>query len=131
MCRSKHDAERFYAKPIVPWDGEYPLSDYCDKYFFDEGGLAEYIDDMIAEGVELESIRLVPCDRHTPRHFDVNEFLCDDLGEDGDVDGSDIEPIVNEWIKKNAPQLWHPKEKCRLDPVAVAKSLNINPQNNQ
>ena len=39
----------------------------------------------------------------------MNEFLCDDLPEDGDgeVDADDIDATVNKWIADHAPFSWN------------------------
>lgn len=112
-CRDKHDDERFAAMEEVDWDGETPVCTWgSDKFFFDAESITDWIDDD--EERSLEKLQLVLCKKHKPREFEVGEFLCDDLGEEGsDALGPtvEIDAIVNKWIAENAPTMWDPTNK--------------------
>lgn len=98
-CRAKKSAEKWHAKPEVIWDGEWPIALHdSDKYFFDESDLLDYLHNELVEGTTVDDleIRLTSCRPNTPRHFEINEWCCDLLGED-DHEVSDSESI-NERI---------------------------------
>ena len=91
-CRAKLDHERWYAKPEVDWNGEWPiaLAD-GDQYFFGEEALLDYIyEDADADDIEeiVSTLRLTSCSPNKPSHFDVNEYCCDQLGEIGTLSWS-------------------------------------------
>ena len=95
-CRNKKAAEKWFAKPEVIWDGEFPIACHnSDEYFFDGGSLLDHIHDRLVddEAVEdvLDSLRLTSCKPNRPRTFEVNEWCGDELAEDGEV--SDVDSI--------------------------------------
>lgn len=104
-CRSRKESERWYAKPEVQWDGEWPIGEYgSDKYFFTDSDLLDYIDENI-EDVEsiddvVNSLRLTSCHQNKPREFEINEWVNDDLGEDSDgvSDADSIDERINAII---------------------------------
>jgi hypothetical protein len=85
-----------------------------DRYYFDADAVLEMIEDHIAEGGTLEDIRLVVCEPSTPRHFEMADFLGDDLPEDFDAgkDFAEIDEVVNDWIRARTPFSWHPGKKA-------------------
>lgn len=104
-CHAKKDKKRWLALPEVAWDGVTPLVLHDDdRYFFDESDLCDYLEEE--EGRRLKDLRFVICVPVPHPRFDVNDFLGDSLPEDGEVDGKDIEKIVNDWIEANAPKTW-------------------------
>lgn len=125
-CRSKRVAkkwEELYAK-AVEWDGKtYPIfSDSHDRYFFDEDELSDFlydnslppdIDERLVPLLKKSAIEIAAecrfrlCTPNNGRSFDMNEFLCDDLAEDHEVDAREVEQVVNDWIKENAPFSWN------------------------
>lgn len=104
-CRARKEAERWYAKPEVQWDGEWPIAEYeSNKYFFTDSDLLDYIDENI-EDVEtiddvVNSLRLTSCHQNKPRLFEINEWVNDDLGEDSDgvSDADSIDDRINAII---------------------------------
>ena len=100
-CRAKKDHDRWYSKPEVDWDGEWPIAEHnTDKYFFTDSDLLDYIEENYedAESIDdvLNSLRLTSCHQCKPRTFDVNEWLCDDLPDDGEVnDAGSIDDRIN------------------------------------
>ncbi len=106
-CREKKTTERWLALPELAWDGDFPICIWdSDTYFFDIETLEQYADDLLADGGKVEDIRLSPCRKNKPREFEVNDYLSDDLAEDDDLDGEDIDKIVNDWIAANVPALY-------------------------
>lgn len=125
-CRTKQEAERWkerYSKAIE-WTGvDYPIySESDERYFWDEDELFEWIDDQVVTMAGLAELteviepltaldvvsagRFVSCSPNNGRSFEMNEFLCDDLAEDDEVDADDIDRIVNDWIAEHAPYSW-------------------------
>jgi hypothetical protein len=114
-CRRRRDDERWAKLERVDWDGESPLCEYDgDRCYFDADAVLEMIEDRIAEGGTLEDIRLVVCEPSTPRHFEMADFLGDDLPEDFDAgkDFAEIDEVVNDWIRARTPFSWHPGKKA-------------------
>ncbi len=100
-CRAKRDHERWYSKPEVLWDGTWPIADHSsDKYFFNDSDLLDYIDENIEDVDSIDdvvnSLRLTSCHQNKPRTFEVNEWCCDDLSDDGEVaDADSIDERIN------------------------------------
>lgn len=124
-CRTKKDSAKWfelYAK-AESWDGEtWPLySDTMDRMYWDyelideiEAQISEVSDevrdilDLPAVSAEtiIPQLRLRFCTPNEGRHFEMNEFLCDDLAEDETLEADDIDKIVNDWITARAPLSW-------------------------
>lgn len=103
----KHEKHPYDGGPVVEYDG--------DRYYFDDGSLHDDILEWLADGCTVESLRFVMCGPEPPPEFAINEFLCDHLPEDMDVDGKEIDKIVNDWIKANVPPVYFPDGRC-VDP---------------
>ena len=105
-CRAKKSRDRWYAMPEVPWDGAWPLyDDSSDKYFWDESDLLDFIDEREHDDLSIEylveSLRLSSCHQNKPRTFDINEWCCDDLPDDGEISDADsIDERVNAIISE-------------------------------
>ena len=103
-CRAAKDAERWYAKPEVIWDGEWPIAtDDSDRYFFDSDALIEHICEVYTESESIDDIaellRLTSCSPNKPPHFGINQWCCDVLGEDRDIDDDEsIDDRINAII---------------------------------
>ena len=130
-CRCKLAAERHFAKPVVEWEGEYPVAvDDDDRFLFDEESLAEYLVEHVEDGGDVGDVWLVPCEPNTLRTFEVVDFWSDDLGKDGADhvnanDAAEIEQAVAEWAAANLPKLWYPKSEVRYDARQVAAALGV------
>ncbi len=109
-CRDRERDKRWNAKPAVNWDGEFPIGLWdSDRYFFNEEELIEYafdldeLEDDPAECVDrtdvesvIEHLKLTSCTANQVRHFEVNDYCCDELAEDGEVvDAEQIDSQVN------------------------------------
>ena len=115
-CRHKKDHERWYAKEEVIWDGQYPIGIWNDdKFFWDEDDLLDYLVEMQDEDVgndnescldQLDNLWLTSCHPNNGRDFEMTEYLCDELGEDGSIDDEEINKTVNDWIMAHAPFSW-------------------------
>lgn len=105
-CREKQSSATWYAKPEVEWDGEWPLAlADGDNFFFSEDALIDYIQETYEEGASLDSVasslRLTSCKPNRPRSFNVTDWLCDDLPEDGEVsDAESIDERINEILSE-------------------------------
>lgn len=109
-CRRKRADERWfksYAEKAVPWDGVTPLySDASDRYFWDDGDLGDHIGDP--PELSVDDLRLILCEPNKGRSFDMADWLSDDLPEDSNLDTTEIDRIVNDWIAAHAPYSWCP-----------------------
>lgn len=96
-CRDKIAYDKWQAKPEVIWDGEWPIALHdSDRYFFSADDLLDYIDEVNEDGYFSESLRLTSCRANTPRTFEVNEWVGDDLYEDGEIlDADSIDDRIN------------------------------------
>lgn len=104
-CRANKSAEKWYAKPEVIWDGEWPIAtDDSDRYFFDESALIDHIQSVFDEATPInditESLRLTSCSPNKPPYFEINDWCCDVLGEDSDgvADSKSIDDRINAII---------------------------------
>lgn len=113
-CQQKQDHEKWYAKPEIEWNGEYPIAIWnCDQYFFNEDDLMDYLvalhpdhesdENDVDYLTVLDSLWLTTCEPNNGRDFCMSEYLCDDLAEDDSLDDKEINKTVNDWIEKHAP----------------------------
>lgn len=101
-CQSMIVRDKWHAKPETEWDGQWPLFDHSsDQYFMDAGDLADYLHELtVSEGHSvhdlIESLRLSSCHVNKPRSFEINEWCCDDLSDDGEIaDADSIDDRIN------------------------------------
>lgn len=109
-CLDRMAAEEWAARPAVEWNGEFPIAIHDDdRYFFDAESLLEYLRGDLdgTTGRRVEDFRWTTCRPNKPRYFDIDDFLCDDLASDEIVDSSDINKVVNDWIKANVPTMYY------------------------
>lgn len=124
-CRTRNEAtkwEALYAK-AVKWDGsEWPIySESQDRYFWNAEELHDWFEEQCATpDVDPRLIDLIMkpkdlliaeaqfrlCSPNMGHPFEMNEFLCDVLAEDQEVDSHEIDKVVNDWIVANAPYSW-------------------------
>jgi hypothetical protein len=94
----------------VEWDGKTPLySETKDRYYFDAESIhadLDLNDDQEPDVEAVAKLRLILCEPNNGRYFDMDDYLCDDLGEDIELDCEDINRVVNDWIKAHAPFSW-------------------------
>ncbi len=116
----------------VEWDGKYPIADWArDAYFWGEDDLIEHIHEIAEEYGDttadvLDEMWLTTCIPNNGRHFEMAEYLCDELPEDGTLDDEDINRTVNEWIDNHAPFSWNMSGKrLKIDDVrkVIARRL--------
>ena len=99
--------DKFLAEKGVDWNGELPVAqDDGDKFFFDADSLDDYVQMHLAEGNDIDTLRLRLCEPENGPHFEMNEFLQDLFPEDGEVDSKEIDDAVNKWIESHAPFCW-------------------------
>lgn len=126
-CRAKRDHESWYAKPEVDWDGEWPiaLAD-GDQYFFNEDDLRDYLyaDRTFHEIDEAaESLRLTSCHPNKPSYFEVNDYCCDELGEDQEVpDAGSIDKRINAILDEIGTLSWSANS-VRLNVRQILKAI--------
>ncbi len=116
-CQAKIDMEKFYALPMVEWDGTTPVCTFDDdKFFFSDGEVLDYLADL---DEETDEVRLVLC---KPGKLSCvsEDYWCDDLPEDGELPDEVATKLaeLNEAIK-NAPTVcWCPgKQRINLEPL--------------
>jgi hypothetical protein len=120
-CRRRKDDERWAAVEKVAWDGVTPLCEWDgDRFFFDDGAVADYVADRLADGVAIEEIHLVLCERDTPRSFDMADFQSDYLAREWDCGRhfDEIDKVVNDWIAAHMPPMWIPSGPA-IDPASL------------
>lgn len=108
-CIARGHRERYLAKEEAEWDGDTPIVIDGDRYFFDAGSLEDELRDRCYENggpIRLEDIEFELCRPMQMRWFSMADFLCDDLPDNWDEDCSEIDGIVNDWIKKNMGGIW-------------------------
>lgn len=120
-CREKHEYERWFAKEPIEWDGEFPVALWDDdRFFFDADELGFYLEEY---ELELEYLWLTTCEPNNGRHFEMSEYLCDELPEEFDLDDKEINETVNKWISGHAPFSFYVTGK-RLSIESVKRKLN-------
>ena len=112
-CQKKKDRDKWLSKEIKDWDGEEPLN-VDDKYFFSIDDVYDYLADIFPslEAIDLESLEFEICEPTVSPGFDMNEFLCDVVAEDGEafLDADEINKAVNGWIDERSPFSWTPSK---------------------
>jgi hypothetical protein len=97
-------------KPKFEWDGSLPLCVWeGDRYFWSDEDVTYWLDDLMDDDPNLrpEDVRLVLCEPCKVRGFEMGDYLSDDLPEDDDTDFSEIDRVVNDWIKANVPASYY------------------------
>ena len=110
-CRNKADDARFESMKKEVWDGKTPLILYDgDDYFFDWDSIVDYCEE---QETTLEKLRLLLCEPVYAYEIDPNDYYCDELPEDGEVD-SELRSMFNElnkYIRENEIILsWKPSD---------------------
>lgn len=124
-CHDRHEREQWLALPRVG-EWEFPLvtGDVC-QYIFDESSLIDVLldklsmtwDDWEAHVADngpqaaidaIQSLMLACCERSYPPCIEIREHLSNWLPEDSDFDTSEIDRQINDWLDKNAPEVWMP-----------------------
>ena len=125
-CIAKERTEKYYAMPMVEWDGVTPVCTFDDdRYFFDEGEVLDWMADLKHNAAEGESVevQLVLCD---PGHLHLLEqdVWCDDLPEDGELPGEVLEKLdeLNKALSEAPTVCWWPG-KQRIDVDALWAQL--------
>jgi hypothetical protein len=122
-CQAKLDTEKYYALPMVEWDGITPVCVFDDdRFFFDEDGLLDFMmecrDDARAQGCEPE-VQIVLCEPGKLHLVDADNW-CDDLPEDGELPDEVATKLeeLNDAIR-NAPTFswWAGKQRINLAPL--------------
>ena len=106
-CSNAEDDRKFAALPRVEWDGEFPIANRGEKFFFDDESVNEYAHEIAENGGTLEDLKFVVCVPNKPRVFEAPEFWSDDIHEN-DVcpPAGELEAIVGEWAEANLPTMW-------------------------
>ena len=124
-CWQKEVCKRFEKLEAKPYDGSVVVTYDDDRYFFEEDELLEWLADTIeGEGGNTDDVMLVFAESRQPswRHS-VSELVCDDLDPDSEWDTSEIDGIIAEWVKANAPTVYFPT-KVRVDAASVMALVN-------
>jgi len=116
-CQAKASMEKYYALPMVEWDGVTPVCTFDDdRYFFSE---EEVLDWMADQDPETAEVRLVLCEPGRLGYVSEDNWA-DDLPEDGELPGAVQMALdaLNEAIK-NAPTVcwWAGKQRINVEPL--------------
>ena len=115
-CQAKIDMEKFYALPMVEWDGTTPVCTFDDDHFFFSD--SELLDWMADQEQEAE-LRIVLCEPGRLSYVSEDHW-CDDLPDDGELPDEVAAKLaeLNEAIK-NAPTVcwWPGKQRIDLEPL--------------
>jgi hypothetical protein len=85
ICRREASDKRFASMERKKWDGETPLYLFDDDCFFwCEDQLEDYCDE---HDCRKEDLKLVICEPTYAKEIDPNEYYCEDLPEDGEIEG--------------------------------------------
>ena len=116
-CDAKLSTEKYYALPMVDWDGVTPLCVWeDDRYFFDEDSVLDWMADLRADEPEVDhEVQLVLCVPGKLHLLDADTW-CDDLPEDGELPDDVQEKLdaLNEALK-NAPTVCWYAGKTRIN----------------
>jgi hypothetical protein len=133
-CCEAIETERWNKLPRVEWDGETPVVEWRnDKFFFGADELRDYLDEREGDDLDepiainaatIDALRLVVCEERSPRDFDMNDFLSDDIPEDFEIDAAKIDEVVNGWIEANVSVLWEPTNQA-VTTESVLRHLGI------
>jgi hypothetical protein len=128
-CYAKERTEKYYALPLVEWDGG-PLAVWDDDTFFwDEDSVLEYMSDQRSSenNGETPEIQLVTCKRGKLHLIDPEDWN-DDLCEDGELPDEVLEKIeaLNKAIAEAEIHTWWPDNK-RVDPAQFWAQLEKEP----
>jgi hypothetical protein len=106
-CREIKDSERYAALPKKQYDGSPVYSLITENCLFDNDAI---MDDCVDSGLDIDELRLVFCEPNYPREIDPNDYFCDDLPEDGEIDGELLAAFdkLNEVIRTHKPLSWSP-----------------------
>lgn len=118
-CRSKKEDEKYLKMEGKQCDGKQMIySETLDRYFSNIDEIIDYVYDVdllgnLHEPGELTQkqsieLKLILCDPVGGNEFDMQEFLCDSLPEDYELDCEDINKIVNKWIEDQGTLSWYP-----------------------
>lgn len=117
-CREQSRNVRYAALPRAQWDGVAMLCVFEGDLYFNS--IEEAQEHAETNETTLEALQLVICAPKRYREIDPNDYYCDDLPEDGEVDG-EIEDAFNELNKRirshTSPISWWPSK--------VALALNV------
>lgn len=111
-CRAKREHERFLDLPEVPYTGQAVCLNDGDKYFWGPEDILDYCHE---KGIEPEALGLVEAVQGNMPVFDVDDYLCDVLGEGSYIDDADsINERVNEILKEAEKDLAYQPTKNRV-----------------
>lgn len=114
-CQQKEKWSRWYSaeRRVVEWSGKFPVALFDDDvYFWDRESLIDHVHfhaaDSTADRLEFISrMWLTTCEPNNGGSFGMSDFLQDHLPDDADIDDSEINKIVNDWIERHAPFSWY------------------------
>lgn len=113
-CYHKWLVRHYHGLEQSSWDGKTALTTWDgDTYWFDEESLIEY---CVDHECRPSNMFLIHCHPNTPRFFDLNEWLNDDLPEDDSLSGPEVvavEKAVNDYLASIQPLSWWPDHKSR------------------
>ena len=127
-CYAKQRSDKYYALPMVEWDGDTPVCTWDDdQFFFDEGSLLDWMADLDYENGERPEVQLVLCKPGKLHLLDTDDW-CDDLPDDGELPDEVMVKLgeLNDALR-NAPTVcWHPGN-VRINVDALWEQLKETP----
>lgn len=108
-CDARIDTEKYYALPVVEWDGATPVCTWRDdKFFFDEDSVLDWMADLKHDANEGDvEVQLVLC---TPGRLGYvsEDNWADDLPDDGELPNEVAKKVdeLNEAIKNTPVVSW-------------------------
>jgi hypothetical protein len=114
-CRDIKEIQKYAAFTTKLYNGEPIYSERDDVYFFSYQELYDYLiefDGFVDINNELMiALRIVFCEPNYPQEIDPNDYFCDELHEDGEIDGELLAAFdkLNEAIRAyKKPLSWSP-----------------------
>lgn len=108
-CDLGLQTKKYYALPMVEWDGITPVCTFDgDKFFFDEDSLLDWMhDQQYYNDGEKPEIQLVLCTPQKLHYIDTDNW-CDDLPDNGELPDEIAQKVdeLNEAIKRAPVVSW-------------------------
>lgn len=116
LCRQKAEIDRYAQREKRPYKGEPVYSEAVERFFFDDGDLADYLEED--DALPVESLHLVFCEPQFASEIDAEDQWQDIIPEDGEAPG---------WLREAVEVLNETIRAHRKDPVSwVGGKVAVN-----
>lgn len=112
-CQAEHKLAQYAAMPRAAWDGVQMLySEAADRFFSDFDEIQEHIDEL-DEPISITDMRLVLCEPQYARQLDIDYYVDELPGDDGDWHSlpTELQDAIEAYNKVAAaclPLSWTP-----------------------